>query len=69
MKKKHENTIFPSSPGILFFIPVYKIFLAEYQNAILFSLITSCTSQAQRASSAENMLISEAYAHQHLRLP
>jgi len=69
MKKKHENTFFPSSPDILFFIPVYKFFLAEYQNAILFSLITSCTLQGQRASWVENTLISEAYAPLRLRLP
>jgi hypothetical protein len=69
MKKKHENTVFPSSPDNLFFIPVYKYLLTEYQNAVLFCCVTSYTSQAQRAASVENMLISEAYAHLRLRLP
>ena len=43
MKKKHENTIFPSSPDTPFFVLVYKFVLTEYQNVILSQLVTSYT--------------------------
>lgn len=43
MKKKHENTIFPSSPNTPLFVLVYKFVLTEYQNEILSQLVTSYT--------------------------
>ena len=35
MKKKHENTIFPSSPLIFFSFPLYKPLLAKYQSVLM----------------------------------
>jgi hypothetical protein len=43
MKKKHENTIFPSSPDVPLFFHVFKFVLAKYQNEILLQLVTSYT--------------------------
>jgi hypothetical protein len=55
MKKKHENTIFPSSPYIILFFHVYKFVLTKYQNKILSKLVTSYTSQDLKASWEESM--------------
>jgi hypothetical protein len=54
MKKKHENTIFPSSPDTPFFVLVYKFVLTEYQNVVLFPNVTFYTSQGRRASWVES---------------
>jgi len=35
MKKKHENTIFPSPPDTSLFFYVFKFVLTKYQNKIL----------------------------------
>ena len=43
MKKKHENTIFPSSPDVPLFFHVFKFVLTKYQNEILLQLVTSYT--------------------------
>ncbi len=43
MKKKHENTIFPSSPDISFLLLVYKTFLTECQNGVFLGSVTSYT--------------------------
>ena len=43
MKKKHENTIFPSSPDTSLFFPVFKFVRAKCQNEILSPRITSYT--------------------------
>jgi len=43
MKKKHENTIFPSSPETPLFFHVFKFVLTKYQNEILSQLVISYT--------------------------
>ena len=43
MKKKHENTIFPSSPDTPLFFHVFKFVLTKCQNEILSQLVISYT--------------------------
>jgi len=43
MKKKHENTIFPSSPDTPLFFHIFKFVLTKCQNEILSPLVTSYT--------------------------
>ncbi len=43
MKKKHENTIFPSSPHSSFFLGVYKPMVTECQNVVFSWVVTSYT--------------------------
>lgn len=39
MKKKHENTIFPSSPDTTFLLVVYKSMVTECQNWVVLGVI------------------------------